>query len=274
MIGKRNAWSSNMRKKNLSNFLFLMVLTLFVVFLIISQIKKQPQRDQASTQSVELSVTQTLAAFLKDSIQTPTAGVVRTTPSPTVFQSTPIPESFYIRDIIGHGQYFALGCEANAAVDLAGYYDIQIYQYNFQQELPISDNPDFGFVGDVNGPWGQVPPYAYGVYPAPVVDVLQKYGLDVVGGKGYTLEEMKKQLAQSKPIIVWVIGNMVGGVPAEYTDSKGNKTIVAAYQHVVILTGYDADSVRYMNNGRFADAPYEVFLNSWGVLGNMALFHR
>ena len=67
---------------------------------------------------------------------------------------------------------------------------------------------------------------------------------------------------------------MVGGVPAEYTDSQGNKTIVAAYEHVVILTGYDEDSVRYVTNGKFSDAPNEVFLNSWGVLGNMAVFHR
>jgi hypothetical protein len=34
-----------------------------------------------------------------------------------------------------------------------------------------------------------------------------------------------------------VIGNMVGGVPYEYTDQHGNQTIVAAYEHVVIVTG-------------------------------------
>jgi hypothetical protein len=42
----------------------------------------------------------------------------------------------------------------------------------------------------------------------------------------------------------------------------------------VILTGYDEDSVRYLNNGKFYEVQNEVFINSWGVLGNMAVFHK
>lgn len=193
---------------------------------------------------------------------------IRLTPT-----ATDIPESVYLK-IAAHPKYYYLGCEAAAAVDLAGFYDVSIYQSDFQQKLPLSDNPDLGFVGDVNGPWGQVPPYAYGVHAAPVAALLQQYGVEVEGGKGYTLEQVKEKIAAGHPVIAWVIGNMVGGVPAEYTDSKGNKTIVAAYEHVVILTGYDKDSIRYVNNGKFYDVPYKVFLNSWGVLGNMAVFHK
>ena len=43
-------------------------------------------------------------------------------------------------------------------------------------------------------------------------------------------------------MIAWVIGNMVGGIPYEYTDKEGNKTTVAAYEHVVILTGYSLET--------------------------------
>lgn len=193
---------------------------------------------------------------------------IRLTPT-----ATDIPESVYLK-IAAHPKYYYLGCEAAAAVDLAGFYEVSIYQSDFQQKLPLSDNPDLGFVGDVNGPWGQVPPYAYGVHAAPVAALLQQYGVNVEGGKGYTLEQVKEKIAAGHPVIAWVIGNMVGGVPAEYTDSKGNKTIVAAYEHVVILTGYNKDSIRYVNNGKFYDVPYNVFLNSWGVLGNMAVFHK
>ena len=225
------------------------------------------QSGSSITQSIEpkptVVYTSTSDAYVK-SPATPTP-----TPSPVS-----VPDSYYIRDIIGHGQYFALGCEASAAVDLAAYYDILIYQYNFQHELPMSDNPDLGFVGDANGPWGQVPPFAYGVHAVPVAELLQKYGLDVEGGKEYTLEQLKARIAAGHPVIAWVIGNMVGGVPAEHTDYLGNKSIVAAYEHVVILTGYDQDSVRYVNNGRFFEVPNDIFLNSWGVLGNMAVFHR
>lgn len=193
------------------------------------------------------------------------------TPTPTAIQ---IPESFYITDISGTGQYFALGCEASAAVDWANYFGVMIYEYNFQHELPLSDNPDLGFVGDAKGPWGQVPPYAYGVHAAPVAELLRNYGLPAVGEKGLTLEQVKASLAQSKPVIAWVIGNMVGGIPHEYTDGAGNKTIVAAYEHVVILTGYSQENIRYLNNGRFYEVPVDVFLNSWGVLGNMAVLHE
>ena len=89
--------------------------------------------------------------------------------------------------------------------------------------------------------------------------------------KGYTLEQIKTQIAAGKPVIAWVIGNMVGGVPYVYTDKKGNQVTVAAYEHVVIVTGYNEDHVRYMTNGRFYEAPDKVFLNSWGVLGNMVV---
>jgi uncharacterized protein YvpB len=253
--------------------ILLAALVIYVLFVTFKQLIGSTQahnQNQAAVMPI-ITATNSLTATA-ESIPTSTA----TVPAPfiqTQSTPTPIPESVYL-EIAAHGKYFYLGCEAAAAVDLAGYYDVLIYQYNFQHELPLSDNPDLGFVGDANGPWGQVPPYAYGVYSGPVADLLQKYGVDAEGGKGYTLEQVKEKIAAGHPVIVWVIGNMIGGVPAEYTDSKGNTTVVAAYEHVVILTGYDQDSVRYANNGRFYEVPNEVFLNSWGVLGNMALFHK
>jgi len=48
---------------------------------------------------------------------------------------------------------------------------------------------------------------------------------------------------------------------------------VAAYEHVIIVTGYAETSLRYLNNGHFYDIPTDVFLNSWGVLGNQVVYH-
>lgn len=232
--------------------------------------------------AISRSVTQTLEAILKSMDANTPSPMVVFTPTPDKLpdsdSATPtefvVPESFYITGILGTRQYFALGCEASAAADWADYFDVLIYEYDFQHQLPLSDNPDLGYVGDAKGPWGQVPPYAYGVHAEPVAALLREYGLPAVAGKGFTLDQVREKLAQSKPIIAWVIGNMTGGVPAEYTDKQGNKTIVAAYEHVVILTGYDQDSIRYMNNGKFYEVPNNVFLNSWGVLGNMAVMHE
>jgi uncharacterized protein YvpB len=197
-------------------------------------------------------------------------------PSVTISEPNPIPalalpEEHFISNIRGHHQYFPLGCEAAAAKDWANYYKKDFNEFEFQYRLPVSDNPDDGFVGSVNAPWGQVPPYGYGVYAGPVADLLNAYGIQAKAYKGYTLEQVKAKIAQDNPVIAWVIGNVVGGVPFVYTDSKGNKVIVAAYEHVVIVTGYNKDHVRYMSNGKFYDTPDKVFLNSWGVLGNMVI---
>ena len=226
-----------------------------------------------TTPQTLLSTIQTSATII--TTQTPFSTLTAiTAPAATPASiATTIPDSFYIK-ISGHRQVYHLGCEASASVDWANYFGVSIYEYTFQVSLPHSDNPDYGLVGDVNSVWGQVPPYAYGVYAGPVADLLQKYGLNAKAVKGYTLAEIKQKLAESKPIIVWVIGNMEGGVPANYTDSQGRTTIVAAYEHVVILTGYSQDSIRYMTNGRFYDTPTSVFLNSWGVLGNMAVIYE
>lgn len=184
-----------------------------------------------------------------------------------------LPAEHYIRTIFSAKQYFSLGCEARAAVDWAGYFDVEINEFSFQYELPLSDNPDKGFVGDVNGPWGQVPPYAYGVHARPVADLLNEYGLPASGTKSLTIEQIKAELASDQPVIAWVIGNMSSGPAAEFTDQEGDTTQVAAYEHVVILTGYNTDTIRYVTNGKFYDIPTDVFARSWAVLGNMALFY-
>ncbi len=200
---------------------------------------------------------------------TPAVAAATLAPAPT--PAAVLPEEYYIRDISGHKQYFSLGCEAAVAKDWANYFGYDFNEFEFQYALPLSDNPDLGFVGDVNAPWGQVPPYGYGVHAGPVASLLNTYGVPAKAYKGYTLEQITAKIAAGKPVIAWVIGNVVGGVPYEYTDKQGSKVIVAAYEHVVIITGYSKDKLRYMTNGRFIDVPKEVFLNSWGVLGNMVL---
>ena len=218
----------------------------------------------AATATIPIpTVTQTL---LPSDTPTPTH-----TPTPLATATPELPDSHYIDDIVGYRQWFSLSCEARCAVDWAGYFGVTIYEYNFQTELPLSDNPDFGFVGAVNGPWGQVPPYSYGVHAAPVAALLQQYGLNAMAYKKYSIEQIKQQIAKDQPVIAWVIGNVEGGVPYIYTDSQGNEVQVGAYEHVVIVTGYGDGKIRYLNNSRFFDVPEDVFDNSWSVLDRMVV---
>ena len=191
-------------------------------------------------------------------------------PSPT-----PIPDSFYISGVQSFRQAYPLSCESRTAVDWADFFGVLIYESDFQFGLPRSDNPDKGFVGEVHDPWGQVPPYSYGVHAEPVAMLLKEaYGLPARAAKNFSLENLKKEIASGQPVIAWVIGNMVGGIPNEYVDQDGNRVLVAAYEHTVVVTGYGKDHIRYLNNGKFYQVPVETFLNSWGVLGNMLIYHH
>lgn len=193
--------------------------------------------------------------------------------TPTVTESV-IPSSAMITTISGHEQTYELGCEASAAVDWAGYFGVLIYESTFQFELPLSDNPELGFVGNVTTDgWGQIPPDAYGVHAPPIAELLREYDLPAQAVRGMTLEDVKSELAEGDPIIAWVIGNMVYSDPVKYIDKQGNAVTVAPYEHVVILVGYDETTITYMNNGFFYSVPIDVFLTSWGVLGNMAVIH-
>ncbi len=196
-----------------------------------------------------------------------------TQPSPTNTEAPPKPSAM-ITHISGHSQTYELGCEASAAVDWAGFFDVLIYESTFQFALPLSDNPELGFVGNVTTDgWGQIPPYAYGVHAQPIAELLKEYGLPARAVSGMTLDEVKHELAEGDPIIAWVIGNMVYSDPVIYIDKAGAAVTVAPFEHVVILTGYDESNIFYMNNGKFFSVPTEVFLTSWGVLGNMAVIY-
>ena len=204
----------------------------------------------------------------------PLTETVDSTQSPEKNQGFTYPESHYIRGIAGHSQHYYLSCESSAAVDWAWFFGVNIYESTFQADMPRSDNPDYGYVGDFTTRiWGQIPPYSYGVHAEPIADGLRTYDLPAKAVKNYSLDEVKQMLSEDKPIIAWIIGNLEYSEPVEYVDKEGRVAIVAPFEHVVILTGYDEDSIRYMNNGKFYDAPTEVFLTSWGVLGNMAVVY-
>lgn len=203
---------------------------------------------------------------------TPTAEPT-SAPSPTVEEHV-FPPAAMISNISGHKQTYELGCEASAAVDWAGFFGVLIYESTFQFDLPLSDNPELGFVGNVTTDgWGQIPPDAYGVHAPPIAELLREYGLPAQAVQGMTIEEVKAELAEGNPIIAWVIGNMVYSEPVVYVDQAGNSVVVAPHEHVVILIGYDETSITYMNNGKFYAVPTDVFLTSWGVLGNMAVIY-
>lgn len=193
---------------------------------------------------------------------------VRPTPLP-VFD--PLPSQALISGVTGRPQSMPLSCESRSAVDWANFFGYQIGEFEFFNKLPASDNPDAGFVGDVYGAWGQIPPAPYGVHADPVAALLRDYGLEAYAQRPLSWDGLRAEIAAGRPVIVWIIGSVVNGIPVYYTSSDGRLTTVARYEHTVIITGYTDTSVTYLNGSRLDTRSVGQFLESWSALGNMGI---
>ena len=184
-----------------------------------------------------------------------------------------IPESAFVSGFVGYEQSYNLDCEARSAVDLAAWFGTDIPHSEFLYYLPKSDDPNVGFVGSWTDARGHIPPASYGVYQEPVAELLRKYGVNAVGVYAYTPEALKGQIAQGKPVMVWVVGNVEIGYGVPYTPaSTGHTTYVVPYQHTVVVTGYDEGSVYIQDGALRYTRDWNTFLLSWGVLGNRAIY--
>jgi LysM repeat protein len=88
-----------------------------------------------------------------------------------------------------------------------------------------------------------------------------------------TWTELQGEIATGRPVIVWVIGAVWNGTGQIYTTLAGKQVTVAAFEHTMLMTGYDPNSVTLINAGTGESAVYPLkdFLTSWSVLGNMAV---
>jgi len=185
-----------------------------------------------------------------------------------------LPDYAYISGLSGHAQRYSLSCEARSAADWAAFLGVKFGENEFLDALPNSDNPDEGFVGDPNDTWGHLPPHGYGVHAGPVAETLRDFGLKAEAHTDLGWDDLREEIYAGRPVIVWVIGAMWGGSAVEYEAADGSTSRVAAFEHTMILTGYSSDSVQVVDaySGQYQTYWLSSFLNSWAVLGNMAVF--
>jgi subtilisin-like proprotein convertase family protein/uncharacterized protein YvpB len=195
-----------------------------------------------------------------------------------VIQPTPIPQppqlplQAHVSGVTGQNQAMPLDCEARVAVDYAKFFGVHINEYGFFNNLPKSDNPDVGFVGDVYGTWGQIPPYPYGVHADPVAALLRAYGVVAYAHRPLTWDGLRAEIAAGKPVYVWVIGPAsYNEIPVYYTSDDNHMTIVAHFEHVVIVKGYTESSVTIQDGSSTHTRSLGQFLSTWSALQNMAI---
>jgi uncharacterized protein YvpB len=182
------------------------------------------------------------------------------------------PDSATVDGVHGYAQYYALSCESRSASDLAAFFGLSISEIEFQAALPRSDDPDSGFVGEPWGWGGQIPPYSYGVNAAPVAALLRAYGLPAQEQYGMNYENLQREIAAGRPVMVWVISGLMNSTTIEYTAASNGHTSRVAYgEHTMLVIGYTPDTVTVQDGGWAYSASLSQFLNSWAVLGNMAI---
>ncbi len=200
----------------------------------------------------------------------PAADLPRPRPSPTP-TATLLPAEARVDGLPRRGQVYPLSCEAHIAVTLAAWYGVPLSERAFQAALPRSDNPERGFVGDVHGGWGQIPPNDYGVHAPPVAALLRAYGLPARARRGMTWQELRAEIAAGRPVGVWVAGHVGNGIPVLYRAADGSLVTVTRFEHTVIVVGYTPSEVLILDGAGLYTRRAGDFLRSWSVLGNMAL---
>lgn len=194
-------------------------------------------------------------------------------PSPVV-HADDLPLEASVEGFIGYAQTHSLTCEARSAVDVAGFWGTTITEDEIIKLIPRSANPERGFVGYPDDAWGNIPPLSYGVHAPPVAKALRKIGLDAKKGRNLEWDVLRGEISAGRPVIVWVIGQVWAGEPVVFTAEDGSQTLVARFEHTMILTGYTSDRVQLFDSysGVQFSYPLSTFLQSWAVLGNQAVF--
>lgn len=193
--------------------------------------------------------------------------------APMPARAADLPPSAALGGISGHPQLLSLDCEARSAADWAAFFGTAVDELTFFDALPKTDNPNTGFVGNVSDAPGNLPPRGYGVYPPPVAALLTSSGMAAAARAGMTETELQSEIAAGRPVIVWYIYGFRTAPVYTYTANDGAAYIAASFEHTGIVIGYDPASYTVVD--AFTGLPHWVnrtqFLNSWAVLGNLAI---
>lgn len=163
-----------------------------------------------------------------------------------------------------------LSCEYASAVIAMAAFGSWISEWAFDELVPLSPNPHWGYRGDINGWWGNTTDY--GVYPEALVAPLSAFGFwgQVFYGQGDPWQ-LKAFLDDGSPVIVW-LGYWGDTSFLDYT-SDGTSYQLVPGMHVLVARGYD-DSGVYVSDpakGVYNSYDWSEFMWMWNVLNGMSL---
>jgi uncharacterized protein YvpB len=163
-----------------------------------------------------------------------------------------------------------LSCEYASLVISMATYGTWVDEWVFDEMVPLSDNPHWGFRGDINGAWGNTTDY--GVYPEALVEPLAQLGFRGVAFYGQGDDTaLRTYLNNGVPVVVWL---GIWGDQSHYEfASDGTPYKLNAGNHVVVAYGYDESGVYAIDpaNGSTVSWTWGDFMWMWNVLDGMSL---
>jgi len=171
-------------------------------------------------------------------------------------------------NVSAYQQQRPLSCEYASLSIATGALGNWISEYDFDNIVGWSDNPHWGYRGDINGVWGGTDDY--GVYAEALVPALNQFGFNgevFYGGH----ENLINAIDQGKPTLVWI--GLWGDQSIYPTASDGTTYQVTAGDHVVVVYGYDDGGVYVSDPGTGTLHYYDwgTFDSIWSVMDQMAL---
>ncbi len=173
----------------------------------------------------------------------------------------------------GVPQRRSLSCESRSACDLLAAQGIAVDEVDFLAGLPRSDNPNLGFVGDPDGPGGNLPPDAYGVHAGPVAARMREYGLKAVAEEDRSLEWLRAELDAGRPVIVWATTGCRRSERVVLTDARGGRFHAAKWEHTYLAIGRVGPRILLLDpiSGDVERIEERTFDAAWAALGRSAV---
>jgi len=179
----------------------------------------------------------------------------------------------YEAALSGHTQRHGLSCEARAACDLLAAHGMRVGEDEFLARLPRSENPDEGFVGDVDGPGGQLPPEGYGVHAGPVALALRASGLDARAERGRDLAWLRAEVDAGRPVLVWLTPGCRPSRRVTLRDARGKAFVAVPWEHAALVIGEKPSRIVFLDPswGEVREADDAAFDAAWALFDRAAV---
>ena len=163
-----------------------------------------------------------------------------------------------------------LSCEYAAAVIAMAAYGVWVNEYDFDGMVGWSDNPHWGYRGNITGWWGNTDDY--GVYASALAPAIRNFGFwaDEFYAQG-DASALTSRIDAGTPVIVWL--GLWGDTGFYEWTSDGTPYKLASGMHVVVAYGYDSGGVMVSDPAHGTKHYYDwgTFMTYWNVLDGMGL---